>query len=240
MPASPLSPRCARPLPRRALLAMVAIAALSHPHQASPQTPNDTPEKLAHAYILAVQAHDTARVLALYHPRLLACRSDANAPYFDYLMQQELINVPPPGYKITFSPQYTFPLFGLPEDKFPIPAAPTTQFQIDWSTSDSAITSVIRLLAPEAGRWYLVYPCPNAAGMEFFRNQMGQGTQQKQQAAALAAAIPPPLRAELLDLLSHGQKIDAIHKYQAATGADLTTAVQVINTLQTPTPPPAK
>ena len=48
-------------------------------------------------------------------------------------------------------------------------------------------------------------------------------------ATVLARAIKQPLRAELKALLDKNQKIDAIKKYQAAMGSDLTTAAAVIN-----------
>jgi hypothetical protein len=68
--------------------------------------------------------------------------------------------------------------------------------------------------------------------MAYFRRQMVEGAQQKKRAAELLADLKDPLRSELNDLLRQQQKIDAIHKYQAAAGVDLTTAVGVINALE--------
>jgi hypothetical protein len=203
---------------------------------ASADKPNDTPEKLAEAYVLAVQPHDVARLRALFHPRVLACRNDANAAYFDFLLSHELSDVPRAGYKITTpSLKDDPPPRILPEGMFILPVAPTAQFYIDWNISEYASTTSIRELAPEGGRWYIVFPCPNAEGIKFFEGQLARGKEQQKRAAALAAAIKPALRTELVDLLNRGRKIDAVKKYRAATGADLTTAVQVMNTLQSST-----
>jgi hypothetical protein len=199
---------------------------------ASAAKPNDTPEKLAQAYVLAVQSRDAARVRGLFHPRLLACRNDANAAYFDYLVANELSDVPRAGYKITAGPINGALPELLPKEMFTYPVVPTAQFQIDWNSSEYASTTLIRWLAPEGGRWYIVDLCPSAAGVRFFQKQMAQGKEQRERANALAIAIKPPLRTELIDLLNHGRKIDAVKQYQAATGVDLTTAVQVMNTLQ--------
>jgi hypothetical protein len=68
--------------------------------------------------------------------------------------------------------------------------------------------------------------------MAFFREELVKGAEQKKRAAELLADLKDPLRSELNDLLRQQQKIDAIHKYQAAAGVDLTTAVGVINALQ--------
>ena len=68
--------------------------------------------------------------------------------------------------------------------------------------------------------------------MAFLHKQQSEGAEQQRKTARLVAALKNPLRSELRDLLRRQQKIDAVKKYRKATGADLTTAVMVINALQ--------
>jgi outer membrane murein-binding lipoprotein Lpp len=197
---------------------------------------NDTPVKLARAWVSAVQSKDAARVQKLLHPRLLACRNDSNGAYFDNIVSNEMRDVPSGDYNITaLMLQGAPPSTGLPQGLFSYPVSPTAQIKIEWTSSQYSSTTLIRNVAPEGGRWYLIYPCPNAAGMRYFNEEMARERVRRERAKKLAVAIKPDERAELVDLLNHGRKIDAVKKYQAATGADLTTAVEVINRLQAET-----
>jgi ribosomal protein L7/L12 len=62
---------------------------------------------------------------------------------------------------------------------------------------------------------------------------LAKSRDQKEQAQVLVSQLKDPLKSQLLALLKQGQKIGAIKQYQSSTGADLTTAVQVIDALQT-------
>jgi len=211
-----------------------ANAALDHGAAADAQSAvNGTPIKLATAWVAAVQSKDPARLRALMHPRVLACRNSANSAYFDYLLSNELRDIPGSDYNITELMLEGEPLAtGLPEKMFSYPVAPTAQFKIDWTDSQYSSITLMRTIAEDGGRWYIVYPCPNAEGMKYFNEQMAQRAAAEAHAKTLAAALKPSLRAELIDLLTHGHKIDAVKKYRAASGTDLTTAVEVINLLQ--------
>jgi hypothetical protein len=105
--------------------------------------------------------------------------------------------------------------------------------QIDWSRNGNAfsINSIDQPIALKDGKWYLVNPCPTEAGLKFFHEQMALGTKQTVDAHKLVSELKDPLKSDILGLLRQGRKIDAIKKYQSATGADLTTAVTVIKIL---------
>lgn len=68
--------------------------------------------------------------------------------------------------------------------------------------------------------------------MAAMHQQFVERIEKQKKAAALAAALKDPLRGELQDLLRQEQKIDAVKKYQKATGVDLTTAMLVMDALQ--------
>jgi hypothetical protein len=122
----------------------------------------------------------------------------------------------------------------LPPDQFQYPVQPSDQIQVVWSSGadGSSMGSIIQPIVEKDGAWFLVYPCPNEAGMKFMHENLAAGREQKERAQTLASQLQDPLKSELLDLLKQGQKMEAIKKYQSASGTDLTTAVQVINTLQ--------
>lgn len=203
---------------------------------ASAQNGNPAQQQLVQSYVTAVRAHDPARVLALFHPKVLACRNDSTRDYFDYLASQNLRQVPPAQYKISITPlPASGPAAILPATMFKYPVQPTHQLQLDWNNSPTSSVTVMRNIAAQDGRWFMVEACPSAEGMKTFRDGMARRQQQQAHAQALAAKVKDPLRSQLKALLKQGRKIDAAHKYQAATGADLTTAVQVVDILESAT-----
>lgn len=214
---------------RHAVAALAITAPLLLPPSAAAQSA--TPQQLAAAYVAAIQSRDADRLLSLLDPRVLACRNASTASFYGFFTAQVLDNVPHTGYHVYVSPLHNASYYGLPPNMFPMPIQATTQLQIDWSTSDSASTSSIQAIVRDGGGWYIVLPCPTAAGLQFFNDHITAGNQQQSEAGSLAAQINPSFRAHLADLIKQGNKIDAIHQYQAATGADLTTAVQVITAL---------
>ena len=203
------------------------MAAASQPGSA-----NAAQQELAQSYMAAVRAKDRTRLRALLHPKVAACLNASTREYFDYLADQSMQDIPQGNYKLTVT---TLPPGGpppiLPASMFKYPVQPTHQLQIDGDVTATSSTSVIRSLAAQNGNWYIVYPCPNAAGVSYFHENIARARQQQLRAQELAAKVKDPLRAQLKSLLKQSRKIDAIHKYQAASGADLTTAVRVVDVL---------
>ena len=196
-------------------------------------------QRFARNYVAAIESKDPARIKALIHPQVLACKNFAE--YFDLGKEQIFGNQPGPGYKISFTAlPGDFKLPMLPPDKFEFPVQPSYQLQIDWdrSTDGSSdnhlirLASLIQFIAQKDGAWLLVFPCPNDAGIKLAREMIATGQKQKEHADTLTSQLKDPLRAELKAMLVEGRKIDAIKRYETATGADLTTAKQVIDTLE--------
>jgi hypothetical protein len=212
------------------LVAICAVFASPLPQAASPSAAQ---QQLANRYMAAVRTKDRAQLQALLHPKVAACENLSIRDYFDYLAEQSLKDVPQGKYTVAVTPLPAGePPAILPATIFKYPVRPTHQLQIDSEAALAESVSVIRTIASQEGRWYIVYPCPNAEGIKYFQRNMARQRLQRQRARALAAQLKQPLRTQLQDLLKRGRKIDAIHKYQAATGVDLTTAVQVMDLLE--------
>jgi hypothetical protein len=189
--------------------------------------------KLVERWVAAVNSHDEARVKLFIHPKVLACINSSNKEYFDFLVTQSFALTPPANYQLTLGPVTNGGAVpGIPPEMFTYPVTPTHQFQIDWTGSDNQANGVIRAIAPFGNQWFVVYPCPNAEGVKFFRERIAEGRMQNEKTQKLVAELKDPLRSQMKDLLKRGQKIEAVKKYRAATGSDMTTAVLVANSLE--------
>jgi hypothetical protein len=73
---------------------------------------------------------------------------------------------------------------------------------------------------------------PQRKGLAFFHESLAKGAEQKRQVALLLAQLKDPPLGELKDLLKQHRKIDAVKKYQQATGQDLTLSVMVMNAIE--------
>jgi hypothetical protein len=171
-----------------------------------------------------LKTHDPAKLKVFLHPAVAACETDANREYFDSVLAQGGDWTAKGAYRIAkLAPlEGPAPLFGM-EDGFAYPIQPAYELQLQFEG-----VLLIRYLAAEHGSWYEVFACPNDKGMAMFHKAAIDREQQRQQFAQLAAELKDPLLGELKALLAKGQKIDAIHAYQKATGADLTTAHGVV------------
>lgn len=184
------------------------------------------------AYIAALRSRDTARIRKFVHPQVLGCMNENTKEYFDSLSRSETAADVTGNYVIYGITKMTEPgpLFGLPEDGFRYPLQPAYEVHIQFKEGR---LELIRFLAESHGSWLEVYPCPNEKGMAFMHEQMVQGEQQRQRVAQLAAELKDPLLSELKALVKQERIIDAVKRYQAATGiTDLTTARMVIGVLE--------
>ena len=212
------------------------ILALQAASPATARAPDAGQQAFAKAFMVAIRSHDPARVRALEHPASLACVNDQTRAYFEWGVANELnTGARTTGpYRVTrFGPADGQGVLGfLPPGAFAYPVKPTHEIQIDTQSGENQQIMLVRELAKANGTWFLVDPCPNAEGLKFFAEQKALGERQRAESLRLLAAMPDPLRQELAALLAQGQIIGAAHRYQAATGADLTTAVGVIDQLR--------
>jgi hypothetical protein len=191
---------------------------------------------LVEPWLQAIRTNDKAGLTRFLHPRVRACINDRTREFFEYgdLLKPEGLT---PQHRITKLKPLSGPgnLFGLPEDAFAYPVQPAYELTLEASQGDAQITQIvqiIRYLAPAGGSWYFVEPCPNEKGLALFHESLAKGAEQKQQVALLVAQLKDPLLIELKDLLKQHRKIDAVKKYQQATGQELTLSVMVMNALE--------
>jgi hypothetical protein len=190
-------------------------------------------------YVTALRSKDAQKVFENFHPAYRACVSPESKSYFDWVTKL-MGDLPSTDYKVAdikpSDPKQTFGATFLPADGFPYPVKPAYVIQVNFEPTNNG-TSFYNLMlevAPDHGSWYWVGPCPNAKGMEFIQQQIREGDRLRADARKRVAELKDPLLSELKQLLHANDKIAAVARYRKETGADMTTAVQVINQLESP------
>jgi hypothetical protein len=207
-------------MPRWLLIAALSSAALAGDVDSAIRTTFIKP------WMEAVQSKDPAKVKRFFHPKVLACLNDQTREYFEHSFAQEVRHDIKGGYRVTrIAPLDTPPSW--PADSFTYPVQPTHEIQVEFGE-----TVLIRYLAAANGTWYEVDPCPTEKGVALVHEQIVKGAEQRKHATQLAAELKDPLLTEVKSLLGRGQLIDAVKKYQAGTGTDLTTSRMVIEILR--------
>jgi hypothetical protein len=154
-----------------AAFAFISIVGASHPSFGEDAPADPGRQQFAQKLVAALESKNPARVEILIHPQVLACRNFAE--YFDLMQGQEFQSLPAPGYKVSFKAlPADFKVPFLPPDKFAFPVQPTYQLQIDWQPGPYSLASLVHFIARKDGAWWLVYPCPNDAGIELARRMV--------------------------------------------------------------------
>jgi len=144
---------------------------------------------LAKSYVASKQTKDTAKLIALLHPKVRACMNEANRPFFDGILTQYLKTFPSGKIlKITITPvasnnipflQALFP----PAEMFPYPVKPTHDIAVNVelpsnsADSDKGFTAMLEI-AEDHGNWYWVTACPTDKGVEYFKRLQQDTTRQ--------------------------------------------------------------
>lgn len=127
------------------------------------------------ADLLAVYSKpDTARVMALVHPKSVACLK-AEPKYQEYLMRMETMQPIPADAKVTVVEVGATEK--LPFQGFEFPLRPTHTVRAAFGRqvldAKSAVTQIAeKHIGRDGGRWYMILPCPTAEGMSILR-EMG-------------------------------------------------------------------
>jgi hypothetical protein len=161
-----------------AAFAFIPIVGVSRPCFGENAAADPAREQFAQNLIAALESKNPARVKKLIHPQVLACTNFAE--YFDLMKWQEFQSLPGPGYKVSFTAlagDFKAPF--LPPDKFAFPVQPTYQLQIDWQRGPNSLASLVHFIAEKDGAWWLVYPCPNDAGIQLARQMVGASHEKK-------------------------------------------------------------
>lgn len=223
------------------IVTCIVTCSCSDAASSDPASIRDAQLRFVKIYVDGLRSRDAQKVVQTYHPAYRACISPANKSFIDQDIARQMGSVPSSDYKVTSikpaDPDHSLGATFLPAEAaagFPYPAKPVSVIQVDFEPSNdgTSLYSIILEVAPDRGSWYWVGPCPNAKGLEFIQKQMQEGERQKAEARKRVAELKDPLLSELKQLLQAHDKIGAIKKYSKETGADMTTAVQVINELE--------
>jgi hypothetical protein len=161
-----------------AAFAFISVVGASHPSFGENAPADPAREQFAQTLIAALETKDPARVKTLIHPQVLACKNFAE--YFDLMKGTEFRTLPVPGYKVSFTAlPGDFKVPFLPPDKFAFPIRPSYQLQIDWQRGANSLFSLVHFIAEKDGAWWLVYPCPNDAGIQLVHQMVGASHEQK-------------------------------------------------------------
>ena len=120
------------------------------------------------------QRLDAAALLALYHPAGQACLTDAaNKAYGDYMISRELKNTIPDNAVVqVVSDKAALAELNQTNAMTTQPVAASLILALDWSTAKYSGTTLLRQLAEQDGKLYLVPACLTAKGHEAFASKM--------------------------------------------------------------------
>lgn len=190
----------------------------------------DRPEAFAKQFVEALRSKNPEQRKALMHPKSLACINAQTQPFYDDMFSQQSKYAVTAHYKVrvTTIPADQPLMF---EDRLYYPLRPTHLIQIDFDSGGYSGTAIILQAVYMGSRWYEASPCPRPETIPMMQAAKEDRAKQAQRAQSLAGQLADPLRAEIIALAKKGQRIDAIKKYAAASGEDLSTAKQVVDLL---------
>ena len=207
----------------------VLMVTLLMPARGGAQTENpQQPEAFAQTFVDALRSKQPERRLEVIHSRSRACINPQTRPYYDWIFTRQEKYAIPGHYKTTIMPlRQDAPLPGDGQSAYPV--HPTHQMQIDFDAGAYKSVSMIVLIAREGTRWREVLACPTGDAVARARISAVENAERGRKAQMLVRQMPGLLRAELMELLKAGRRVDAIRRYAAASGEDITTARSVID-----------
>jgi len=187
-------------------------------------------EAFAKRFVDALRSKNAEQRKVLMHPDSRACITSQTQPYYDEMFSRQSKYAASANYEVRVTPiPAEQPL--MFEDRLYYPLRPTHLVQIDFDTGPNSGASIILQAVYVGTRWYEASPCPRPETIPMMQAAKEQRAKQEQRAQSLVAQLADPLRAEIVALAKQGQRIDAIKRYAAASGEDLSTAKQVIDLL---------
>jgi hypothetical protein len=211
------------------LLVVVGIAALPSVCGAQADDPKK-PEVLAKRFVDAVNSKSVESRKAILHPKSLACINAQTQLFYDWIFSRQ--------FQYAIRPNYKSSAAAIARDEVPdlegeadYPLVPTHQLQIDFDTGPFSGTTVVLLMVYDARRWSEVLPCPRPATIARMKAAQEEAAKEEQRLESLAANVTEPLRAELIELMKKGRRVDAIRRYAVVSGEDLATARRVVELL---------
>ena len=212
--------------------AAVVVAMMLLAVSVDPARPQDDDQ--ARAFVVSVvealNSKSLERRRALLHPKSLPCAGTEPDSFYRWMATRQFKDSVPPDYKwkVTALPADQPLMFA---DKFDYPVRPTHTLQLDYSLAPHGGKTMLLYIVRDANRWYEMTPCPRPETLAAARAARQAEAARGERVKTLVAAMPAALRTQVLDLVKAGRRIDAARHYQAASGEDLTTAVEVVDLL---------
>jgi hypothetical protein len=175
----------------------------------------------------ALNSKSAERRRALLHPKSLPCATIEPDSFYTWMVTRQFKDSVPEDYrwKITPVPPEQPLMFA---DKFDYPVRPTHTLQLDFQLAPHGGKTMLLYLVRDANRWYEMTPCPRLETLAAARAARQAEGRRAERVKALVASMPAELKSQVLELVKAGRRLDATKHYQAASGEDLTTAVEVL------------
>ena len=208
------------------VLALALLAAASGPALAQdPET-----RAFVERVVAAVNSKSVDARKALLHPKAVRCAGIAPELFYGLMVSRQS--------RDTIPADYTWKLDAIPAgeppmsaERFDYPVRPTHMLQLTFTPAPSSSRTIVLQLVHEGKRWYEIVPCPKPATVTEARQMQQAQAKRAERVQALVAGMPPDLKAQLVEMLRAGRRLDAAKHYQATTGEDMTTSVEVVEQL---------
>ena len=189
-----------------------------------------TPEQkaFAEAYVQTVQAQDVAKMRALVAPTTLKCFDGDKQKFLDKWLTRQLSYEVPKDYQVSVSriaPEMSKP---TKEATYPVPRTYEMEFQ--YATEANTVT-ITQEIGAEAGRWYLIPPCPTALRMAQFIKKEQVDAIARDRAAHAYAEMTETLKSQLLALIAKDNNTGALKLCMKTLHVDQLTAQALIDKL---------
>jgi hypothetical protein len=178
----------------------------------------------------ALNSKSPERRRALLHPKSLPCAGSEPDSFYTRMVTRQFKDTVPPDYRWKLTPlPADEPLMFA--DKFDYPVRPTHTLQLDFEPAPHRGKTILLHLVRDATRWYEMTPCPRPETIAAARAARQAEGRRAERVKALVAAMSAELKSHVLELVRAGRRVDATKHYQAASGEDFTTAVEVVDLL---------
>ena len=197
--------------------------------RARPQD-DDQARAFVASVVEALNGKSAERRRALLHPKSLPCAIIGPDSFYTWMVTRQFKDPVPADYKWKITPvPPDQPLMFA--DKFDYPVRPTHILQLDFELAPHRGKTMLLHLVRDAHRWYEMTPCPRPETIAAARAARQAEARRAERVKTLVAAMPAELKRQVLELVKVGRRLDATKHYQAASGEDLTTAVEVLELL---------
>lgn len=167
---------------------------------------------------------------ALLHPASVPCASIEPELFYARMVTRQSRDPIPADYTWKLhpvSPDEPLMFAG----KLDYRVRPTHMLQLTFNPAPSSSRTIVFQLVREGSRWFEMIPCPTPEAIAEAREARRIDAQRADRVQGLVSKMSPELKSQLLELLRTGRRLDATKHYQAATGEDMTTSVEVVERL---------